>query len=107
MSVMWIPAQTTAPPFATASSAAGTSGPGRREDDRRVEFLRRTLVGGAGPLGAELERQRLRRLVPRTREGEDAPALAARELRDDVRGGAEAVEAEPLRVPGEAQRAVA
>ena len=27
MSLMWIPAQTTVPPFATAASAAGTSAP--------------------------------------------------------------------------------
>ena len=78
-----------------------------REQDRGVELLRRLAVGAAGPLGAELARERLRLLVARAGEGEDAPPLRPRDLRDDVRGGPEAVEAEPLRVAREPERAVA
>ena len=43
---------------------------------------------------------------PGAREGEDPPALVQRDLADDVRAGAEAVEPEPLPVAGHAQRAV-
>ena len=46
-------------------------------------------------------------MVSRAREGEDAPALVAGDLRDDVRGSAEAVEAKPLRVAREPEGAVA
>ena len=82
---MWMPAQTTRPPLRTARSAAGTSSPTRREDDRRVERLGRRLVRAAGPDGAERARERLRRHVARTGEGEDPPSLPARDLRDDMR----------------------
>src|SRR5205085_5878434 len=52
-------------------------------------------------------REGLALVVARTREREDAPPLVPRHLRHDVRGRAEAVEAEPLRVARRAQRAVA
>ena len=57
---MWMPALTTAPPLALARSAAGISAPDRGEDDRAVELLRRRLVRGARPLGAELAGELLR-----------------------------------------------
>ena len=101
---MWIPAQTTEPPFATAASAAGTSSP------TGAKMIAASSSSGAGPsrvarpLGAELARERLGLLVAGAREREDAPALVARDLRDDVRARAEAVEAEPL---GVARRAAA
>ena len=78
---------------------------GRGEDDRRVELLGRRAR--AGPLRAERAGERLRLVVALARHGEHAAALAPRDLRDDVRRGAEAVQAEPLGVAGEAQRAVA
>ena len=96
MSLMWMPAATTRPPLRTAWSAAGTSGADRREDDRRVERLRRRLVRAAGPFRAELAREILRRAIAGPGEGIDALPLVAGDLRDDVGGGAEAVEAEPL-----------
>src|SRR5205085_4547202 len=77
------------------------------EDDRGVELLRRLLAGRARPLGAERAGEGLHLLVARTREREDAPALVARHLRHDVRGGAEAVEAKAFRVAREAKRPVA
>ena len=46
---------------------------GRREDDRRVELLRRRAR--AGPLGAERAGERLRLVVAFAREREDAAAL--------------------------------
>src|SRR5947208_12744248 len=76
------------------------------EDDRRVEFLGRRLVGAAGPDGAQLTRERLSLLVAGTREGEDAAPLVPRDLRHDVRGGAEAVETEPLGVAREPERPI-
>ena len=65
----------------------------RREDDRRVELLRRRPVGGAGPLAAELPRERGGRVVAGADEAEQPPPLVACDLRDDVRGRAEPVEA--------------
>ena len=66
------------------------------EDDRGVELLWRSAQRAAGPLGALLAGERLARLVARAREGEQAPALEARDLGDQQRGGAEAVQAETL-----------
>ncbi len=79
---------------------------GRREHDRCVERLRRQLGRPAGPLGAELPRERLGGDVARTREREDPPALVPRDLREDVRRAAEPDDPEPLRVAGEPQGAV-
>ena len=107
MSLMWMPPQTTVPPLSTARSAAGTSAPTGREQDRRVERLGRRVVGGARPLRAELAREALRVGVARPREGEHAPALVARDLDRDVRRRAEAVEAERRGVARHAQAAVA
>src|SRR5204863_4854782 len=50
---------------------------GRREDDRRVELLGSRLVRRAGPLAAELERERRCSVVSRTHEAEDALPLVA------------------------------
>ena len=104
---MWMPAQTTTPPRASARRAAGTSSPDRREDDRGVELLRPRLVRRARPLAAELEREPRGRVVSRPHEAEHAPSFVTRDLDDDVRRGAEAVEPEPLGIAREAQRAVA
>jgi hypothetical protein len=65
-----------------------------REEDRGVELDRRTFVGAAGPGSAELARERLRTDVARPGERVNALAAVARQLRDEVRGSAEAVEAE-------------
>src|SRR5207244_7999947 len=79
----------------------------RREEERGVELLGRRLVGAAGPSGAEPSREILRRAVARPGEGVDLAALVAGDLRDDVRGRAEAVDADAPRVAGHAQRAIA
>jgi hypothetical protein len=108
MSLMWMPAQTTTPPRASArSERGGHERAHRSEDDRRVQLLRSRLVRWACPLAAELERERSRLVVARPDEAEHAPSLVPSDLHDDVRRGAEAVEPEPLRIAGEAQRAVA
>src|SRR5207244_11758301 len=80
---------------------------GGREDDRGIELLRHRIADCSGPLGAERARKGLTVVVARTREGEDAPSFVPRDLRHDVGGGAEAVQAEPLGVPGRPQRAMA
>ncbi len=77
----------------------------RGEDDRGVELLGRRPR--AGPLGSERARERLGGLVTLTREREHAAALGTRDLRDDVGGGAEPVQSEPLGIPRHAERAVA
>ena len=59
MSLMWIPAQTTTPPFAVARSAAGTSAP------TGAKMIAASSSSGGGaervarPLGAQLARERL------------------------------------------------
>ena len=79
---------------------------GRREHDRGVERLRRHLGRPAGPLGAEVPRERLGGDVARTCEREDPPALVPRDLREDVGRAAEPDDPEPLGVAGEPQGAV-
>jgi len=69
--------------------------------------LRRRLLRSAGPHRAEVAGKRLRRVVARAGEGEDAPALVARDLSDDVRRGAEPEDAEIARIARHDQRAVA
>ena len=80
---------------------------GGGEEDRGVELFRRPLVGATRPLRAELTGERLAAGVAGLREGEDPPTLVARDLGDDVRRGAEAVQPESLGVSREPQRAVA
>src|SRR5205823_10061446 len=79
----------------------------RSKDDRRVELFGRRLVRAPRPLHAERTREGLALLVPGTREREEAPPFVPSDLRDDVSRGAEAVEAERLRVAGKAKRAIA
>ena len=103
---MWIPAQTTVPPFATAASAAGTSSPAG------AKMRAASSSSGAGPsvprpFGPQLAREGLRGLVTRAREGEHPPPLVARNLRDDVRARSEAVEPDAFGVAREPQGAVA
>ncbi len=102
-----MPPHTTVPPFRVAANAAGTKRPDRGENEGGVERLGRRLVGAAGPHRAEAAREILRLLVARAGEGEDLAALVARDLRDDVRGRAKAVDADALAVTGQSQRAVA
>jgi hypothetical protein len=70
----------------------------RREDDGRIERLRRRLGGGTCPLDPQLASERLSLEVARTGEREHAPALVTRCLGHDVRCRAESVDAEPLGV---------
>ena len=81
------------PPFSSARSISGDQRAGRREADGAVELLRRLLLGPADPRGAELARQLL---VPlRAREDIHLALPVPRDLQDDVRRRAEAVQAEP------------
>ena len=60
MSLMWIPAHTTTPPGHDVRQRFGNEAADRREDDRRVERLRRRLGGRARPRRAEAARELLR-----------------------------------------------
>ena len=100
---MWIPAHTTLPPLATRPSESGTSSPTGAKTMAASSSSGGRVVRAAGPFGAELAREGLSRLVARPREREDAPALLAGDLRDDVRGCAEADEADALGVTREAE----
>jgi hypothetical protein len=73
----------------------GHERPVGREDDRRVERHRGALLRSSRPDGTELAGERLRRLVAPAREREHLATLVARDLGEDVRGRAKAVEAEP------------
>ena len=104
---MWMPAQTTTPPLPTARSAAGTSAP------TGAKTIAASSSSGAGPAESPAHSapsssaSDCGRVVAAAGEGEHPPALVDGDLADDVRGRAEAVEAEALGVAGHAQRAVA
>ena len=99
---MWIPAHTTLPPLATRPRESGTSSPTGAKT-MAASSSSGGALGAARPLGAELAREALRRLVARPRECEDAPALLAGDLGDNVGGRAEAGEANTLGVTREAE----
>src|SRR5712692_5286170 len=107
MSLIWIPAHTTVPPFATARSATGTRAPAGAKMIAAFSGSGGQGVRRPGPFGAERAGELLRRLIARACEGEDAPPLGSRHLRHEMRRRAEAVQPEPRRVPGGHERAVA
>src|SRR5581483_380201 len=92
-----MPLHTTTPPGATARSASGTSAPTGAK----------MIAASSGTGGVEVEGEAAGGLVARANESIDLTALVAGDLRHDVRGGAEAVEPEPVRIAGHAQRTVA
>src|SRR6516225_5403827 len=71
----------------------------RCEQNRRIEILRWTLTGSAGPHGAQVSCKGLALAVAVSGEGEYAPALMSCDLRQEVRGGSEAVEAQVAGFP--------
>jgi hypothetical protein len=79
----------------------------RCEDDRGVELHGRRSIAVARPGSSELQCELLRTDIARAREGVDLLAMPPCDLRNDVCGGAEAIDAKPLRVPREAPRAIA
>ncbi len=114
---MWMPAQTTVPPGATARRATGTSSPAGAKT-----IAASSASGGPASPSSETSEppsvspaqtapsssaKRCVSASPRPGEREHAPALVGRHLADDVGRGAEAVEADPLRVAAEPQRPVA
>ena len=91
MSVMWMPAETTLPPGASALSAAGTSGPAEAKMSAR-----RDARAGLSVLPAQSRRatgKRLGALVALPGERVHLSALVHRHLADHVGGRAEAVQA--------------
>src|SRR4029077_18270631 len=66
----------------------------RGEQDRRIELLRRTLGGGTRPHRAELRREGWPLGLALSSEANPLPALVPRDLRQKVRRGSEAVQAE-------------
>ena len=102
-----MPPETTRPPFRTAASAGGHERADRSEQDCRVERRRRLLVRPARPFGAKRPGERLSARIARPGEGEHPPTLPAADLGDDVRRGAEAIDADRLSVPGHLERAPA
>jgi hypothetical protein len=76
------------------------------KDDRCIEWLRRRLVRTTGPFRAERFGELLRFSIPWPSESVDPPTLVASDLRDDVRGGAEAVEPDPLGITRHPKRSI-
>jgi hypothetical protein len=103
MSLMWMPAQTTQPPFRTARRPAGTVG---GEDDHRVELGGRPFDRVACPNRSEGASELLRLDVGGPRARVDVTALCHRDLADDVRRGTEAVEANGTRITCQTERPV-
>ena len=95
------------PPLRTALRPAGTSDPTGAKRIAEIEFLRRRLVRAAGPDGAEPPGEVLGLCVAGAGEGIDALALMDGDLRDDMGGRAEAIEADRLAVAGHAVGAMA
>ena len=107
MSLMWIPAQTTMPPLAVAARADGTSAP------TGAKMI--AASSGSGGVSSDEPAQSAPReranawpcSSPARVKAKTLPSLVLRDLGDDVRGGAEAVQSEPLGVARHPQRAVA
>src|SRR5207245_1552502 len=104
MSLMWMPAHTTVPPLPTARKAAGTSAP--------MGAYRIAASSGSGGAASEppahsAPSERAKRCVSGAGEREEPAALEARDLRHDVGGRAEAVDAECSRVTRGRERAIA
>ena len=107
MSLIWIPPQTTVPPFFVAARAAGTNAPTGAKISAASSGSGGITVESAGPFGAETTREILRHPVARPGECENPAALVAGDLRDDMSGGAETVDSDGAGVAGHAQRAIA
>src|SRR5690606_31089270 len=86
--------------FADSSQADGHELSGRREDDGRVERLGRDLVGAARPGASQPAREGLGGRIAWPGEGEDRLTFVDGELREQMGGGPEAVEAQPMHRPG-------
>ena len=104
---MWMPALITRAPLALARSAAGISAPTGAKT-----IAPSSSSGGCSSEdpahSAPSSRAKSWRLgVALAGEGEDPPALVDGDLAEDVSGGAEAVEPDPLGVADQAQRPVA
>ena len=104
---MWMPAQTTAPPWRwPAGPPAPAPRPGRRRSPRRAARAAPRPEEPAHSAPSPRANACVL-LVARAGEREDAAALVDGDLAEDVGGGAEAVEADPLGIADQAQRPVA
>src|ERR1700738_4734039 len=96
---------------APAWTYAGERGGNERADGRKhnggIEPLARPLVRAAGPHRAEFAREALAGCIPRAREREHAPALPPGQLGEQMRRGAEAIEAEVARLARDTVGAIA
>ena len=77
------------------------------EQNGRVQFLRGWPKRIARPLHPKVERKLLRLHIIRPCKGKDPPALIARNLGNEVRGRAKAIQTDPCRLPRHTQRPIA
>ena len=104
---MWMPPHTTRPPGRSARSARGTSAPSGAKMIAASSATGGSTSEGPARSHPAPARELLRDRVPRPRKHIHLPALPARHLDQDVGSGTEPVQADPVRVPAEAQRAKA
>ncbi len=107
MSLMWIPAQTTTPPFAHRSESPWHQRSDRGKNDRRIQFGRRHLVGITGPRRAKLPSKRLTLGVSWAHERKHLPTLQHRNLRNDMRRGPKTVQPNLPPLAGQFERTIA
>lgn len=81
MSDVWMPAQTTRPPFLADFRANGTSAPTGAKMIAASIGSGRNRRGGAGPGAAQVDGEPLRGLIMLAGEGKDLAALSDGKLR--------------------------
>ena len=106
MSLMWIPAHTTVPPFATAPSASGTSAPTGAKMIAASSSSGGVWSVSPAHTAPSSHRELLARGVAGSGDREDAPSLVARHLGNDVSRRAEAVQAKAHAVTRGVERAI-
>ena len=104
---MWMPAQTTTPPFASDCKACGTSEPTGAKMIAASNLFGRSCRRIARPYCAELLRELLGGVIAGPSERKDLPPLMPSNLGDDVGRRAEAVDSQPPGLTGHHERSIA
>ncbi len=92
--------------FIDGTQGGWDQGTGRSKNYRSVELGWGWLIGIASPNCTETPSECLSALIPRSRKRKDLAPLEARNLRNDMGGGAESINAEAPRLAGPPKRAV-
>src|SRR5262249_32259459 len=90
--------------FANGPQSCGNERPDRRKDNGAIERFGRDILRASCPRGPELPGKSLHRVVAFPGESKHLAALPARDLCDDMTGGAQAVKSELVAVARDLQR---